>query len=397
MPSSVSSSRSARIAPMLKRLTLLAATALLYSTANLTAQAPPPQNFTVHPDRTITFRYQDSLATKVTISLEGVAKPIPMVKDATGLWTYTTPPQKPEIYNYHFEVDGRLRLDEPSVRVTTNLVHLNNLLSVPGDTPQLWDAVDVPHGELHNHTFTTHTALNLPGNQDDYIVYTPPGYSPTVKKPYPVLYLLHGWGDGAPAWTAIGQAQFMFDNLLAQGKIKPMVVVMPLGYGDLTFIQQGFDIWNNPVPVQHNTTLFTNTFLTEILPRVESAYNVSRNRDERAIAGLSMGGLESLSTGLTNTDKFAWIGGFSSAIHNLDYPTQMATLDPKAANLRLLWIACGTEDGLITANRRFVTFLKMKKMPVTQVETPGLHVWLVWRDNLTNFVPLLFQPREQTK
>lgn len=375
----------------------LASTLLLALAPVLTAQAPPPQNFVVHPDRTITFHYQDSLATKVTVSLEGVARPIPMVKDATGLWTYTTPPQKPEIYNYHFEVDGRLRLDEPSVRVNASLVHLNNLLTVPGDTPQLWDALDVPHGDLHHHTFTTHTALNLPGNQDDYIVYTPPGYSSSIKKPYPVLYLLHGWGDGAAAWTSTGQAQFMLDNLLAQGRIKPMVVVMPLGYADLTFIQQGFDIWQNPVPVQHNTTLFTQTLLNEVLPRVESAYNVSRNREARAIAGLSMGGLESLSTGLTNTDKFAWIGGFSSAIHNLDYPAQMASLDPKKANLRLLWVACGTGDSLITANRRFVAFLQTKNMPVTPVETPGLHVWLVWRDNLANFAPLLFQVKGENK
>jgi enterochelin esterase family protein len=123
----------------------------------------------------------------------------------------------------------------------------------------------------------------------------------------------------------------------------------------------------------------------------ESAYNIARDRDGRAIAGLSLGGLESLKTGLLNTDKFAWIGGFSSGLTFLDYEHQLAALDPKTSDLKLLWIACGTEDSLIEGNRKFIAFLKAKSMPVTQVETPGLHVSLVWRDNLTHFAPLLFQ------
>jgi enterochelin esterase-like enzyme len=133
--------------------------------------------------------------------------------------------------------------------------------------------------------------------------------------------------------------------------------------------------------------------LTELLPRVESEYNVSRDRNDRAITGLSMGGLESLEVGLTNTGQFAWIGGFSAAVHNLDYANKLASLDPKTANLRLLWIACGTEDTLIEPNRELVAFLKTKNMPVTQIETPGLHTWLVWRDNLIHFTPLLFQQK----
>jgi enterochelin esterase family protein len=106
-----------------------------------------------------------------------------------------------------------------------------------------------------------------------------------------------------------------------------------------------------------------------------------------------MGGLESLEIGLTHSDQFAWVGGFSSAVHNLNYMQQMASLDPKTANLRLLWVACGTEDHLIEPNRKFIAFLKSKDMPVTQIETPGLHTWLVWRENLIHFAPLLFQQK----
>ncbi len=129
----------------------------------------------------------------------------------------------------------------------------------------------------------------------------------------------------------------------------------------------------------------------EIIPFAESAYNIAPDREGRAITGASMGGLESLETGLHNTDKFAWIGGFSSAVYNLDYEHQFAALDPKTANLKLLWIACGTEESLIDPNRKMIAFLKAKGMPVTQVETPGLHNSLVSRDNLIHFAPLLLQ------
>jgi enterochelin esterase-like enzyme len=171
-----------------------------------------------------------------------------------------------------------------------------------------------------------------------------------------------------------------------------MVVVMPLSYGDMSFIHND-NVWEEPAAIDHNTDLFTQALLTEILPRVESEYHVSRDRTDRAIAGLSMGGLESLEIGLTHTGMFAWIGGFSSAFHNLNYTRKLASLDSQAADLRLLWIACGTEDSLIEPNRKFVAYLKTKDMPVTQIETPGLHTWMVWRNNLINFAPLLFQKK----
>ena len=192
--------------------------------------------------------------------------------------------------------------------------------------------------------------------------------------------------DGA-LWVARTSSSITFSP---QGKMKPMVVVMPLGYGDLSFIRT-HGVWDDPAAIDHNVDLFAKALLTEVLPRVESEYRVSKDRNDRAITGLSMGGLESLQIGLTHTGQFAWIGGFSSAVHNLDYEKALSSLDPKSANLHLLWIACGTEDALIKPNRRLVDFLKTKDMPVTQIETPGLHTWMVWRDNLIHFAPLLFQ------
>ncbi|HSY70463.1 MAG TPA: alpha/beta hydrolase-fold protein [Edaphobacter sp.] len=366
---------------------------LLVLSTQLYAQAPARLRSTdVHPDHSVTFSYKDAAATKVSLALDGVEGPIPMEKDANGMWTVTTQPLAPEIYGYHFEADGDRRFDPANPRFTLNLVNVSNLVTVSGDTPQPWEDTNVPHGTLHHHIYGTTAVLGLPENQSGYFVYTPPGYNEKAKRPYPVLYLLHGWSDSDAGWSAVGQANLIFDNLLAAGKIKPMVVVMPLGYGDMSFAHD-HNGWDDRATIDHNTDLFTKALLTEVLPRVESGYRVSKDRKDRAIAGLSMGGLESLEIGLTHTDQFAWVGGFSSALSNVDYTQKLASLDPKTANLSLLWIACGTEDSLIEPNRKLVSFLKTKEMSVTQVETPGLHTWQIWRDNLIHFTPLLFQQK----
>ena len=361
--------------------------------ASKLAPPPPPlRSHEVHPDRSITFRFKDAAATKVELNLEGVAKPIPLTKGKGGIWTYHTQPLAPEIYFYSFLDGGEPRIDPENHGIVSNLFFpASETVAVPGETPQPWDETAVPHGSLHVHRYTSKIALGLPANQEEVVVYTPPGYDAHAPKPYPVLYLLHGWSGVAQGWTSDQQANFILDNLLAEGKIRPMVVVMPLGYGDMSFVESGWDVWNDPAVVDRNTQLFMSMLTAEIMPLAEGAYHISRDREGRAITGLSMGGLEALDTGLHNTDKFAWIGGFSSAVHNLDYEHQLAALDPKTADLKLLWIACGTEDGLIDANRKMIAFLKAKGMLVTQIETPGLHDSLVWRDNLIHFAPLLFQ------
>lgn len=379
--------------PLLAALLLLAATLSAQKPAAKKPVPPPPVlSHQVNPGRTITFRFRDPAARSVELNLENVPKPIAMTRDKSGVWSYTTPPLAPEIYSYSFQINGQQRLDPENFSVAPNMAFPpSNYVEVPGDTPQPWDLTAVPHGVLHTLQFTSHIALNLPAGQEQVVVYTPPGYDPHAKTPYPVLYLLHGWSGVAESWSHDQQANLILDNLLAQGKVKPMVVVMPTGYGDMAFVQHGFNVWNDAAVVDHNTQLFMRLLTEEIMPLAESSFNISRDRDGRAITGLSMGGLESLDTGLHFPDKFAWIGGFSSAVHNLDYEHQLAALTPQAANLKLLWIACGTEDGLIDPNRKFIAFLKSKNLPVTQVETPGMHVSVVWRDNLVHFAPLLFQ------
>jgi len=292
--------------------------------------APPLLSHEVHADRSITFRFKDAAAAKVELDLEGVAKPILMTKGEDGIWSYHTEPLTPEIYFYSFVDGGEPRIDPENHRIVPNLVFpASNAVEVPGQTPQPWDETDVPHGTVHTHRFTTKIALGLPANQENVVVYTPPGYNAHAATPYPVLYLLHGWSGVAEGCVNDQQANFILDNLLAAGKIKPMVVVMPQGYGDMSFDENGFDVWNDQAAVEHNTQLFMSLLTGEVMPMAEGAYNIRRDREGRAITGLSMGGLESLDTGLHHTDKFAWIGGFSSAVANLDYEHQLAALDPK--------------------------------------------------------------------
>ena len=213
-----------------------------------------------------------------------------------------------------------------------------------------------------------------------------------ARKPYPVLYLLHGWTDSAFGWLYNGRANFILDNLIAQGKVKPMIVVMPLGYGDLGFIHSLIDVWQDPPSIDHNTELYTRVFLTEIMPQVESTYNISKDRNDHAIAGLSMGGLEAVTIGLAHSDRFAYVGW--SQRRCAEARLQQTVRDPRLQGRK----SPPALDRLRNGRRPYyskpemVAFLKAKNMPVTQIEIPGLHSWLVWRDNLIHFAPLLFQP-----
>ncbi|HSZ64499.1 MAG TPA: alpha/beta hydrolase-fold protein [Terriglobales bacterium] len=344
----------------------------------------------VHADGRITFRYLDATAGKILLHLEGAAEALPMEKDGVGVWSVVTASLAPEIYGYSFEVDGQGQFDPHNFEIKANLVSVGNLVTMPGATPQLWEARDVPHGFVHHHFYTSKVVIGLADGQSDYYVYTPPGYDAKKGKRYPVLYLLHGWSDKADGWTAVGKANFIFDNLISAGKVKPMVVVMPLGYGDMKFVLNGHGGWDDNAVIDRNVKLFSQALLTEILPQVESEYRVSKKRDDRAIAGLSMGGLESLTVGLTHPEMFGWVGGFSSAVGHND-EERFVALNGKTANLRLLWIACGTEEQLLAPNRKFVAWLKSKDVAVTAVETPGMHTWMVWRDDLARFAPVIFQ------
>jgi enterochelin esterase-like enzyme len=366
---------------------------LVIATAQQSKPAVPPQpppplvSPEVHADGSVTFRFAAPNAKEVKLDREG-AEPAPMQKDEQGVWSLTSAPLSPDYYGYSFVADGVRSLDPLNHWLVPNLISPGNSVHVPGPSSLPWELNNVEYGEIHHHFYRSKVA----SDDRDYYVYTPAGYDPAAKKTYPVLYLLHGFSDDASGWTAVGLANVVLDNLIAQGKAKPMIVVMPLGYGTMEFVHLGWDAWSHPDMRQLNFDKFRAALLTEVMPRAENEYRITKDRNARAVAGLSMGGSESLLTGLNNLNKFSWIGAFSSGGIPEDFQADFPALDAKAnPQIRLLWIACGTEDHLITVNRSFREWLKSKGVQHTDIETPGQHTWMVWRRNLAEFAALLFR------
>jgi enterochelin esterase family protein len=332
-------------------------------------QSPRPFNsHEVHPDGTVTFRYRDMDAKQVQVSVAGMKAPLAMTK-TDGIWSVTTPPLPPEIYWYSFNVDGQPELDPLNGLVLPNYVYLNSVVVVSGPAPQLWEATDVPHGELHHHFYKSSYTGGVPGEHRenyvysapnystdyrDYYVYTPPGYDPKSSRRYPVLYLLHGYAQTAADWTVPGGANFILDNLIAQRKARSMIVVMPECYG--------FAVDD-----------CSSAILNEILPAIESEYRILKDRNRRAIAGLSLGAAETLYISFNHPELFAWVGSFSAGdTHQLPHPLP---LGPKRTNFQLLWVSCGVDDNLLPTNQRLISDLKSRDFSVITVQAPGGHEW----------------------
>ncbi len=369
--------------------------------------APPIKSPEVAADGRVTFRLRAPNAKEVAVSMGG--KQLPMQKDEQGVWSLTSDPMTPDIYTYSLVVDGASMNDPANRQVQTSFGSFQSMLVVPGPKPWL-PSPGVARGAITRHAY--HSAV---ANDDrDFFVYTPASYDARRPQPYPVLYLLHGLGDDAERWlTGGGGAANILDNLIAENKAVPMIVVSPLGYGT----SQG------PAGGRGSANLigYSKALLEEVMPMVDKAYNVSKSREQRAIAGLSMGGAETLYVGLNHLDKFAWIGAFSSApmlfpaaadaaqaagpggggrgapqpMDTAIFAKTFPTLDAKAnSQIRMLWIVCGTDDGLIGVNRQFKDWLKSKGVQFTEQEVPGMaHVWPLWRQNLTDMAPRLFQAK----
>ena len=370
-------------------LAILVAAILFLATAAL-AQAPPPPVISpeVHTDRSVTFRFRAPNDKEVAVSIEGMAKSLPMQKDDQGVWSATTEPLAPNYYGYTIIADGVGLFDPSNHIIKPNFLYRASEVHVPGPASLSWEIGAVPRGEIHHHFYKS----GVVGDDRDFYVYTPPGYDPRGKQIYPVLYLLHGFSDDASAWTAVGRANVILDNLIAQGKAKPMLVVMPLGYGAPEVLLPNSGVWRDLAITERNFNKFREALLTEVVPRVEAEYAVIKDRNSRAIAGLSMGGSESLLTGLNTLDEFAWIGAFSSGGITEQFDIEFPAVDSKTTEqLHLLWIACGTDDRLIDINRKLRAWLASKNIKHVDIETSGAHTWMVWRRNLTEFSSLLFR------
>ena len=351
----------------------------------------------------VTFRLRAPNAKEVTVAVAG--ERLALQRDDQGIWSTTSGPLAADYYAYSFQVDGTSINDPSNRQVQTSFGTFQSMLVIPG--PEQWFPADgVPRGAVARHSFRSTVA----NDERDFFVYTPPGYDPRRSSPYPVLYLLHGLGDDAERWMNGGAANVILDNLIAGGKAVPMVVITTLGYG----------VSNGPAGAMapESMTGYTKSLLTEVMPAVERAYHVSRKRDDRAIAGLSMGGAQALYTALNNLDKFSWTASFSGAFvmwprggtapqqppagrgrggaPNLDpavFDRTFPQLEAKAnSQIRMLWITCGTADSLLGVNRQFKEWLQSKGVRFTEEEAPDVaHVWPYWRKNFAQFAQAVFR------
>lgn len=354
---------------------------------------PPVVSPELSAERHVTFRI---LAPKAEAVQLGSSGDIPgvgfgparaMTQGTNGVWELTVGPLPPGAYRYAFSVDGVTVIDPRNPRTSESNENTWSLLHVPG--AEWMDTTAVPHGAVAEVTYWSGTLKRFRRLH----VYTPPGYEAGEGK-YPVLYLLHGAFDSDHSWSSVGRAGFILDNLIAAGKAKPMVVVMPHGHtGPFRF----------GVPFNDE---FEREFIADILPQVETRYRVFTDRPHRAMAGLSMGGAHTLNIGIPQLDKFAYLGVYSSGIFGIvggpggnpppgpSFEEKHKTILDDATlkqGLKLLWFATGKDDFLVATSRATVEMLKKHQFDVVYRETDGAHTWDKWREYLHEFAPKLFQ------
>jgi len=348
-------------------------------------------------DNRVTFRIRAPKASEILVSASiGTLDPkpagavkdspgmwnVPMQKDAKGLWTVTIGPLEPDAYRYVFLIDGVRAIDQanPNER-PGGTIHFS-YFETPGNPPRFDELQDVPHGSIQYRTYRSSVSKAL----RTVAIYVPPDYDLNPNRRFPVLYLMHSGGDSEEGWTRLGRAHAIEENLLAQHKTVPMLIVMP--YSD--------------IPGDATTLAAIDAFGRElfgdIFPIVEKHYRVVANRDNRAIAGISMGAGQSFTLGLRNPDKFAWVGEFSAGAFgqkgfDLDKQVPGFTKDPAAVNkeLKLLFLGCGTEDTRYPAHVQMNDLLTKDGIHHEFHSVPGEHEWRAWRRLLAEFMPELFR------
>jgi enterochelin esterase family protein len=377
-------------------------------------QGPQVASPDVHADNTVTFNLIAPEAQKVQITgdflpakkvefggntydMPGVAD---LVKDEKGVWSLTTEALKPELYTYNMIVDGVKIIDPLNVYNIRDINNLFSVLLIGGDArTDLYKVNKVAHGTVSKVWYESPTA----GLSRRLTVYTPAGYE-TSGKEYPVLYLLHGIGGDENAWSELGRAAQILDNLIAQGKAEPMLVVMTNGNisqeacpGETS---EGFKVPTMMLPKTMEGSF--ETAFPDVVNFIEKTYRVKKDKAHRAIAGLSMGGFHSLFISINNPDTFGYVGLFSAAVDqqqnttNGGFPNIYADRNQKIDNLfnknpKLFWIGIGKTDFLIKNNNDLRAYLDSKNHKYTYLETDGGHIWRNWRIYLSEFTPLLFK------
>ena len=328
----------------------------------------------IHTDRTVTFKIKAPKATEVTLAFDGAK---PMTKSPDGTWTLTLGPFAPEIYLYAFLIDGVRTLDtaNPSLKTGSRGID-SSAFEIPGHR---FDEVrHVPHGTIEIRSYDSRVLNTL----RRIYVYLPPQYDLEPTRKFPVLYLKHGSGDTESNWSEDGRAGIILENLLAENKAKPMLIVMPTGDTDYTWA-------GNTGP--NGMAKIEQELLTDIIPLVEARY---RTQPTRAIAGLSMGGGQAFTIGLRNLDKFDYVAEFSSGLISgvdFDLAKHLPGFLDSTKRPKLLFLGCGTEDPRINGQLNLSDLLKAHNVKHEFHPSPGAHEWKVWRHLLAELLPKLFQ------
>ncbi|MFH0841208.1 MAG: alpha/beta hydrolase-fold protein [Bacteroidota bacterium] len=363
----------------------------------------------VNPDNSVTFRFIAPDAQKVEVAGDFAEKAednpiggmvgtglLPMSKDEKGLWTLTTKPLPSELYSYLFVVDGVATADPNHPYVFRDFATISNVFIVGGGQGDLYKVYDIPHGTLSHHWYDSKGL----GRDRRINIYTPPGYEGSKTK-YPVLYLLHGYGGDEDEWVSFGRATQILDNLISQGKAKPMIVVMPNGHTAMEAAPGESSLgFYKPGDKEERADVrgsFESNF-REIINFVEKNYRAIPKKEYRAIAGLSMGGAHALNISRLNEKTFDYVGVFSSA-HSVMNPRNEdnnssfeATLQKQIDNgWKLYWVGIGRDDFLFEANKQFRAQLDKLGAKYTYLETEGGHIWKCWRIYLGEFASLLFK------
>lgn len=368
------------------RLTLASVLGLTLGLGAL-AQAPrPPQieSPSVHPDRTVTFRFRAPNAKVVELTAQFLKANQPLQVDTQGVWTVTVGPVEPNLYPYAFVVDGVSVADPANPDVFPNERFKSSLVDIPGDPPLLHAIQSVPHGEVSHGYYESKTL----GRTRPLLVYTPPGYR-AGHAAYPVFYLVSGTTDTEETWFRAGRANFILDTLIARNKAVPMIVVMP--YGNM--------MMGTPAPTSLQAAemykVFSDELVGDILPYVEAHFRVARGRDSRAIGGFSRGGGQSLFTGFNHLDQFAWIFSYSAYLTPEVFEKYFGALaaDPRSTNerLKLLWLGVGKADFLYPQAVAFDEYLRAKKIEHQSLVTEGGHTWMNARHYLAETLQKVFQ------
>ena len=337
-------------------------------------RAPALNSPEVLPDNRVTFRYYSRTAIQVLLDGEFLSKPQQMVKDTAGVWSLTIGPIKPDIYPYSYSVDHVQLADPNNTYIFANERFKRSIVEISGTTPLVHSLRNVPHGSIEYRYYHSKTLDTL----RRVLVYTPPGFDASGKTKYPVLYLVHGGSDTEETWTKVGRANFIADNLIADKKAVPMIIVMPYG-----------NVRPKPMPD------FTPDVVHDLIPFIEANYPVNKDSNKRAIAGFSVGGGQVLNIGLTNTDKFAYLSSYAPYTATEEFKKNFSDYRPDSAllnkRLKLFTISVGTDDFLYESVKENVSMFKNKGLRLKSFFVPGGHTWMNCKLYLANTLENIFK------